>query len=318
MKHDIAFFFAVIISWIAMQSSCWGQNIVRFELTSDMIEIVRQNERKQDRFEIAIFLNPGSREHFSKLTEENVGERLELTYNGHNILCADISAKIDSGVILLGQAFSASEAESVMNLFSEGKRQYKWIKSSSDNRSDAASAENEYLRRAMEKLGNFHGTGDRAFLTSGLKLIERVISDTPELCDGYYYQSIFLLHIGEHSKAINALNHGIMAGCATIESKIGSFNLLKGIIFHKDDKLVDANHHYALSIDYLKMRLSEKPTDMGTLTELIQAYCLMGHRSEASQVIEKLKLSNPELCDMLESAHHFVSDFDVSHFLESF
>lgn len=188
-----------------MHPSCWGQNIIRFELTLDMIEIVCQNEKKQDRFEISIFLNPGSREYFSKLTEENVGERLELTYYGQIILCAGISAKIDSGVILLGQDFSASEAERVMNLFNEGKRQFIWIKSSSKNRSDAASTENDYLRRAMEKLGNFHGTGDHSWLTSGLKLVERVISDSPELCDGYYYQSIFLLHLGENTKAITAL-----------------------------------------------------------------------------------------------------------------
>jgi tetratricopeptide (TPR) repeat protein len=318
MKPFNVSFFAVIISWAIMQSAYGGQNIIRFELTSDMIEIVCQNERKQDRFEITIFLNPGSREYFTKLTEESVGKRLELTYDGLIILCSGISTKIDSGVILLGQDFSASEAARVMNLFNEGKRQYRWIKPGSKNRSDAASTENDYLRSAMEKLGNFHETGDHLLLMNGLKFVERAISDNPELCDGYYYQSIFLLHLGENTKAITALNQGIEAGCATIEYKIGSFHLLKGIIFHKDDNLVDANHQYALSIGYLKMRLSERPTEMGTLTELIQAYCLMGNRNEALKVIEKLKISNPELSEMLESAHNFVDEFDVSHFIESF
>jgi hypothetical protein len=92
----------------------YADEIIQYELTQDKIEDVWVYEIEgglyKGLYEVVVELNEPNKEAFSRLTEDNIGKRLMITFAGRVLTSAIIKDKIDSGTILLGKWNSEKEA----------------------------------------------------------------------------------------------------------------------------------------------------------------------------------------------------------------
>jgi len=91
--------FVVIISSI----SCNAQTIVKFKLEKSMIDTVTYAYSEEDSYSIIVKLNEMFTTKFKNMTEQNIGNYLQILFNDEVILGENVDSKIPNGLILISR-----------------------------------------------------------------------------------------------------------------------------------------------------------------------------------------------------------------------
>jgi preprotein translocase subunit SecD len=101
-------------------TNLFAADYVEYDLSKDKIHMARVVEASKKHYAVEINLNDSEKEIFSRITAENVENRLAITYKGNVLIKPIVREKIPSGIIVVGDWEMREEAEEfVHRLLSE-------------------------------------------------------------------------------------------------------------------------------------------------------------------------------------------------------
>jgi len=311
----VKYYYILIALFVCISlAACSQRNVLQFDISAGIKE-VWVSEVRPGRYQVNVSLMEQQQIELSNITEEKKGKRLNVIYKGNILTSARISAKISSGIILIENDLSVDDAKTILEMFEEENFQ-KTATGVGVRDIKSNTLKEGSLQSAIEEISNFHQTGNKVSLQNALETIEKVIQYDPQLCEGYYLKANILLNSGKNESAAEAISDGINRRCDTIDSRLGSFYLLRGIAFHKAQMKKEAHQEYGLALTSLTNKLQLNPSDIGAVTEFVQALCLLERKEAALEYIANRIDKDPN-DKMLQSVYQFVIEFDVPEFLEN-
>lgn len=88
---------------IIFSISCNAQTIVKFQLEKTMVDTVTYVYSEENSYSIIIKLNEIFTNKFKNLTEDNIGNYLQIIFEDEVIIGANIDSKIPNGLILISR-----------------------------------------------------------------------------------------------------------------------------------------------------------------------------------------------------------------------
>lgn len=111
MKIIYSVGFLYICIFLSAFSTADADEIIEYEITKEKIELARILKGPVGSFEVQIKLIRSEKDAFSELTGANIDKELRILFEGEVVTRAIIKAKIDSGLISVGQWRSEEEVK---------------------------------------------------------------------------------------------------------------------------------------------------------------------------------------------------------------
>ena len=109
MKKYTAILCAVVT--VVVINNLFAVDYIEYDLSKDKIQMARVVDAPKGRYIVEINLTISEKELFSRITAENVGNRLAITYKGKVLIKPIVREKIPSGIIVVGDWKTREEAE---------------------------------------------------------------------------------------------------------------------------------------------------------------------------------------------------------------
>jgi preprotein translocase subunit SecD len=109
VRIKTAILFAVLGAVVI--GNLFATDYVEYELNKDKIQKTRVVDAPEGRYAVGIELNTYEKELFRRITANNVGKRLAITYKGNVLIKPIVRDEISSGLMVIGDYETREEAE---------------------------------------------------------------------------------------------------------------------------------------------------------------------------------------------------------------
>lgn len=125
-----------------------------------------------------------------------------------------------------------------------------------------------------------------------LKLLDRAISDNPNIGDSYWYKAIVLTQTGKKDEAVVNLKQALDARMRKTPANF------QEAIFAAD--LLTQFQEFEKSVVYYEQALREQPTNARLLITLANVYTRLGTQDKAKEMLDRAQLADPKLIEELK------------------
>lgn len=93
----------------------WANATLEYSISKEMIDSARTVANRNGQYSLTIRLKEPYKDEFARLTRQNIGKRLRITFKGKILTEAIIRDEIESGFLQVGEWPSAEEAMKFMD-----------------------------------------------------------------------------------------------------------------------------------------------------------------------------------------------------------